>query len=457
MGITNTFSAYFVKSILKLGLVGLLILLLNVGLFTLGIKYHFLLAANDPINRSGKIQNEVVNADTIDTVIIPSELDYAIFDKQTGEMVESNMNRRNQKKAGEFFQNTNENKTNHFIRYESQYETILIYYNLKVQFSNTELRKALPNPGVWLTVLSILTYCIYLGWNIRSFSQVIIQENRKLISIAGKIKAQDLNIEFPRVQFNEYKEVMGAMEDLSEALVKSIQKEIEITNAKAEQISYLVHDVKIPLTVIKGNVELLEAMTNEDMKESYTDIMNSVQQIERYIQQVIDINLNNKQVEMNQEEIVVNEFLCELETGVRSLGHHITLENLTKQDTKIFIDVSLFIRAINNIVFNAIERTPPHEKVQIIVKQDEDRIQFIIIDQGPGFSKEAIKKGTELFYTENDGRTNNSHYGLGLTFTEKVIKQHNGAMKLYNNVNHSGEVLVELPVITHVRKKKLLA
>ena len=453
MGIKNTFSAYFVKSIIKLGFAGLLILMLNIGFVTWGINHHLILPANEPIKKAKEIKSEVVNADYIDSSIIPSELDYAIFNKQTNEMVKSNMSSRNKEKAKEAFQDPSKGKMSSFIRYDSQYETILIYYNLKVQFANVELRKVFPNPGVWLSVLSILIYCIYLVWNIRSFSQIIIQENQKLIKVASKIKEKDLNIEFPRVRFNEYKDVMGAMESLSEALVKSIQKEIEITNSKAEQISYLIHDIKIPLTVIKGNVELLEVMATDDMKESISDIMNSTKQVERYIQEVIDINLNNKQMDTNKEKVSVDDFLCKLEEEVRNLGNNIIIEDSTEKDAGFFIDVSLLIRAINNIVLNGVERTPQHEEVQIIVKQDKDCIQFIITDRGPGFSEEALKKGTELFYTENYGRTNNSHYGLGLTFTEKVIKQHNGRLKLSNNASHSGEVLVELPVLNRISKK----
>lgn len=455
MGIKNTLSVYFVKWIIKLVFAGLLVLMLNFLFVIWGINHDLLLPANEPINKAEEIKSEVENADYIDSIILPPELDYAIFNKQTNEMVKSNMSSRNKEKAIETFQNLSKGKANSFIKYDSQYETILIHNNLKIQFANNELRKIIPNPGVWLSILSILIYCIYLVWNIRYFSEIITQENQKLIKVASKIKEKDLNIEFPQVRFNEYKDVMSAMESLSEALVKSIQKEIEITNSKAEQISYLIHDIKIPLTVIKGNIELLETMTTDDMKENFSDIMNSIQQVERYLQEVIDINLNNKQINTNKEEVSVNDFLCKLESETGTLGNNIIIENFTEKGTGLFIDVSLLIRAINNIILNGIERTPQDKKVQLFVRQDKDLIQFIIIDQGPGFSGEALKKGSELFYTGNYGRTNNSHYGLGLTFAEKVIKQHNGRMKLSNNASHSGQVLVELPILKSDLDKRL--
>lgn len=453
MGIKNTLSVYLVKWMIKLGFAGLMMLMLNIGLVTWGINHHLFIPANEPIKNSEKIKSEVENSDYIDSSIIPPELDYAIFNKQTKKMVKSNMNSRNTETAKKVFKNPRNGKMSSFIRYNSQYETILIHYSLKIQFANIELRRVFPNPGIWLSILSIMIYCIYLIWNIRSFSQMIIQENQKLIKVARKIKEKDLNIAFPRVQFNEYKDVMCAMESLSEALVKSIQKEIEATQSKAEQISYLIHDIKIPLTIIKGNIELLEVMKSDDMKENFSDMMNSIKQIEQYIQEVIDINLNNKQLNMDKEEKSVIDFLNKLEAEVSSLGNNIIVDDFTEKGTSLFIDVNLLIRAINNIVLNGIERTPQHEKLQLIVRQENDLIQFIIIDRGPGFSEEALRKGTELFYTENDGRTNNSHYGLGLTFTEKVIKQHNGRMKLSNNASHSGEVLVELPILNRKQKR----
>ncbi len=423
-------------------------LALNIGFVTWGLNHQLFLPANEPIKKAEKIQSKVESADYIDPSIIPPELDYAVFNKQTNKIVKSNMSSRNKVKAREAYQHPSQDNMSSFIRYDSRYETILIHYSLKIQFANIELRRVFPNPGVWLSIFSILIYCVYLVWHIRSFSRMIVQENQKLIQVARKIKERDLNIEFPRVRFNEYKDVMGAMESLSKALVKSIQKEIEITNSKAEQISYLIHDIKIPLTVIKGNIELLEAMGDEDEKENLSDIMNSIQQIERYIQEVIDINLDNKQANTNMEEVSVTDFLCKLKAEVKSLGNNIIVEDWTHKEASLYIDVILLIRAINNIVLNGIERTLPPKKVQMIVKQDKDHIQFVIIDQGPGFSEEGLKKGTELFYTENFGRTNNSHYGLGLTFTEKVIKQHNGRMKLDNNANNNGEVLVEIPVLS---------
>ena len=448
MGIKNTLSVYYLKSIIKIIFVCLFIILLNFLLLVWGINNHVFLKADAPITIAEDIRMDIMNKDTIDPHIIPSELDYAIYNKQTDKLVASNMNSRKLKKAKAVFLNTSKEKSNSFIKFDSRNETILIHYSLKVQFANAELRRLFPNVGVLLAMFSAIIYFVYFIKSIRRLSHTITQENQKLINVTNKIKEQDLNFEFPQVRFNEYKDVMEAMKSLSEALAKSIQKEIQTTNSKTEQINYLVHDIKIPLTVIKGNVELLEStIPIDDTRENFTDILNSIKQIEQYIQDVIDINLNNRKIDIQNEELTVASFLSHLETEVKSLSSNVLLEDFTKNETKISVDVSLFTRAINNIVLNGVERTPKNEKVKVTVTQNENWIQFIITDHGPGFSEESLKKATELFYTENFGRTNNSHYGLGLTFTEKVIKQHGGRIAFRNTDQNSGEVLVELPTL----------
>lgn len=450
MGMKTTLTIYFFKWIMRLGFVGVSIIIFNIGLITSGLNNNVFLPANEPIKQAEKIKAEIEKSKSINTKIIPSDLDYAIFNKHTSQLIHTNMTVREINKVKKAYESSKSGKPNSYLKYDSQKESLMIHYTLRIQFKNIELRKIIPNPEVVLAIISILFYGGYLIINIRRFTKLIIEENQKLINVARKIKEKDLNIEFPTVTFNEYKDVMSAMQSLSEALIKSIQNEMRSKQSKAEQISYLIHDIKIPLTVIKGNIELLELEMNQDTQEHFHDITNSIKQIEVYIQEVIDINLNNKELKLNKVKISVSEFINKLEVDIQNISNiKIIFDESGLNDLYLYVDINLIKRGIINILINGRERTPKNEYVQLIINQTEKVIQFIIIDKGPGFSKEALKKGTELFYTENSGRINNSHYGLGLTFTERVVKQHNGTIKLRNNENKSGEVELKLPILTN--------
>ena len=155
MGIKNTLSVYFLKWIINICFIGLLILLSNIMFVNWGISQQLFLPANAPINIAEKIKNEIVNSNTIDPGILPSELDYAIFQKKTGTLVKSNMSSRNIKKAKEAFLNNSNDKSNSFIQYDSGNEAILIHYNLKIQFKNFD-----PNP-----LLVLLSPIMFLRFN----------------------------------------------------------------------------------------------------------------------------------------------------------------------------------------------------------------------------------------------------------------------------------------------------
>ncbi|MGO0263763.1 sensor histidine kinase [Priestia aryabhattai] len=452
MGINNTISFYFFRWIVEIIVVGILVLALNLVMLTYGMNNNILIPANQPIKQGEKIKKQIEQSTNINPNLISSDLDYAIFNKNNNELVKSNLSSINIKKAKEAFSSSVSKESVHYLRYDSKNEALLIRYTLKVEFANPDLRNLIPNPLIIMWITSFILYFIYIVLKIKKFRNKIVLENEKLIYVAKQIKKRDLNIEYPSVKFSEYKDVMETMKSLSMALSVSIQNEIEGQRTKAEQISYLVHDIKIPLTVIKGNIELMELLSENDMEENFTDIMNAIRQIEAYIQQVIDLNLNSKETILNKQEVSIAEFLNIVEDEVRILGNinNVVIEDKTIKKTKIFLDIKVIIRAINNILINGIERTPKDKLVKLTVKQENKNIQFIIVDGGEGFSEEALKKGTELFYTENQGRTNNKHYGLGLTFAERVIKQHNGTVVLSNNKDKSGKVTINLPLNSKV-------
>ncbi|PFP33145.1 hypothetical protein COD13_28685 [Priestia megaterium] len=452
MGINNTISFYFFRWIVEIIVVGILVLALNLVMLTYGMNNNILIPANQPIKQGEKIKKQIEQSTNINPNLISSDLDYAIFNKNNNELVKSNLSSINIKKAKEAFNSSVSKESVHYLRYDSKNEALLIRYTLRVEFANPDLRNLIPNPLIIMWITSLILYFIYIVLKIKKFRNKIVLENEKLIYVAKQIKKRDLNIEYPSVKFSEYKDVMETMKSLSTALSVSIQNEIEGQRTKAEQISYLVHDIKIPLTVIKGNIELMELLSENDMEENFTDIMNAIRQIEAYIQQVIDLNLNSKETVLNKQEVSIAEFLNIVEDEVKILGNinNVVIEDKTIKKTKIFLDIKVIIRAINNILINGIERTPKDKLVKLTVKQENKNIQFIIVDGGEGFSEEALKKGTELFYTENQGRTNNKHYGLGLTFAERVIKQHNGTIVLSNNKDKSGKVTINLPLNSKV-------
>lgn len=443
----KTLSFLFFKLMLQIAVVGVIIAIIYINITILGLKNGFLVPANEPIQRSDEVSALVEKSTTINSKQIPKSLDYAIYNKNTHKLVESNLKKTLLSKANNEI--TRKANSNSFLKYQSKEEILLIYFNLKVHFADIDLRKIIYNPGIWITILMLLIYIFFIIFNIRRFNKVIVRENQKLIEVANQIKSKDLNLVTPSVDFLEYAVVMEAMESLASALNQSIKNEIESNQSKEEQISYLVHDIKIPLTVIKGNIELMQLEKTTIELECFQDVTTAIKQIEYYVSEVININLNKKEMILIKEPLTIQDFLIKLnENIVKSTNtkQAIINNNINKKDI-IVIDIRLVIRALTNILLNGLERTPSGGQVIIQLNQGKENYEFIITDQGNGFNEESLKNGFKLFYTENHSRSSGykTHYGLGLTFAEKVIRLHNGEINLYNTEAHHGKVVIKIP------------
>lgn len=102
---------------------------------------------------------------------------------------------------------------------------------------------------------------------------------------AERVERKDLDFEREYSDIQEVDHVLGALYQMKEALQKSLKEQWDIKRQKEDQIASLAHDIKTPLTIIRGNTELLlEEETEEEKRERDQEILDNVREIERYLQ-----------------------------------------------------------------------------------------------------------------------------------------------------------------------------
>ena len=222
---------------------------------------------------------------------------------------------------------------------------------------------------------------------------------------------------------------------------------------KQNQISALTHDLKTPLTVARGNAELL-AMTSLD--ENQTDLLEHFQkgitQVDAYVKELSELNKTSLTKTLTLEEIPVKEFVEDIYDQTLSLAQ-------TKQINVVFDkkeieketignwDRSLLNRAFMNILSNAVEHTPSGSQLLLTARVEDDEFKFICLDSGPGFSLESLENATQLFYQEDKSRQSRNHSGLGLTIANDIIRLHHGSLSLSNDNGTGGaRVTIMLPL-----------
>ena len=208
---------------------------------------------------------------------------------------------------------------------------------------------------------------------------------------------------------------------------------------KQNQISALTHDLKTPLTVARGNAELL-AMTPLD--EEQTDLLEHFQkgiaQVDAYVQELSELNKTSFKKSLTLGEVSVKDFVEDIYDQSLSLAQTKQINvAFDKKDIKKEIignwDRSLLNRAFMNIVANAVEHMPSGSQLLLTARVEEDEFKFICLDSGPGFSLESLEKATQLFYQEDKSRQSRNHSGLGLTIANDIVRLHHGSLSLEND------------------------
>ncbi len=207
-------------------------------------------------------------------------------------------------------------------------------------------------------------------------------------------------------------------------------------HARKEQIMALAHDLKTPLTLVRGNAELLyDTKLTKEQEELACYITKSSIQMQDYVGQLINITKNGYKTDMQKTS------LCAIK--------NIYFQKQESYSASYFMaDKELLMRAFINIFANAMENTPKGGTIYLDISSQDNYIVFKTTDTGKGFSEEALKHATEQFYMEDKSRSSKQHSGIGLYMADLIIKQHKGKLLPTNSDRTKGaEVIVKIPVL----------
>ena len=271
-----------------------------------------------------------------------------------------------------------------------------------------------------------------------------------LFEATERVTQQNLDFEVGHSKIKEFEEVLHSFSDMKENLKSSLEKQWSAEQLQREQIAALAHDLKTPLTVIQGNIDLLNETKLDEEQRLYAGyITESSEQIGLYIKTLNDISRTVTGYQLQLEKVDMTVYMKQIEMLANSLcltkGIYLCME--TGADLrKCKADKLLLERAIMNVISNAIDYSPSQGTIYIETKNMGDFLEISITDEGSGFTSEALLHAQEQFFMGNKSRTSNMHFGMGLYITSSIIKQHNGQILLRNSdITKGAEVIIKMP------------
>ena len=235
---------------------------------------------------------------------------------------------------------------------------------------------------------------------------------------------------------NEIGELYRNYEDMRLRLKESTEEKIQNEKQNRELISNITHDLKTPITAIKGYVEGIidgVADTPERRDKYLRTIYTKANDMDRLINELTYYSsIDNNRIPYNFHRINVAEFFadCVEDVGLDLESKNIQLNysNLVEPDTRIIADPEQLKKVINNIIGNSIKYMDKEKGVIDIRLLDEvDSIRVEIEDNGKGIAAKDLGNIFERFYRTDASRNSmKGGSGIGLSIVKKIIEDHGG-------------------------------
>uniref|UniRef100_A0A7C5V273 histidine kinase n=1 Tax=Caldicellulosiruptor owensensis TaxID=55205 RepID=A0A7C5V273_9FIRM len=262
---------------------------------------------------------------------------------------------------------------------------------------------------------------------------VAIFISRKMIE--GLLRLKEAIKQASQLRFNKKVEITTNDEIgmIATEFNRLIQKIDEYNQAQIRFLQNISHELKTPLTSVRGYAEMLkEGILDKSKMESAADkIIWHVDRLKSLINQIIDLTkIESVENYFCFEKSVLEEVIFEaiLENEGHSLSKEVTIEFAPQTKTYVICDKLRLKEAFSNIISNCIKYA--NNKVTIEIKSEKDEFEVRIEDDGEGFLQGEIDKIFERFYKGKRGES-----GLGLSIAKAIFDKHGFSIEAENKIS----------------------
>lgn len=292
---------------------------------------------------------------------------------------------------------------------------------------------------ICIILITLTGTCLTL-WLYKS----VLAPINKLKDAAKSITQENLEFSMSYPIEDEFIQLYDTFEEMRVHLKESIEKNINNDIESKELISNISHDLKTPITAIKGYVEGIMdgvADTPEKMDRYIKTIYNKANDMDRLIGELtvyskIDTNkIPYHFIKLNVAEYF-DDCIEEISTELENKNFKLTYLNYTDKSTEVIADPEQIKRVVNNIISNSLKYNDKEQGIiNIRIKDQKDYVHFEIEDNGKGVSPNDLPYIFERFYrTDSSRNSKKGGSGIGLSIVKKIIEAHGGTIWAFSTL-----------------------
>ena len=429
----------------KYAIIELVYTLFIIGLFYVGLNVLLNTGVVYPANYAD-IQSEKVEVGFKTKDWTPAEIPY-YYDflyLKDGKIIENTIDKKYDDLVQEAIKNGRAISSeiigsNIFKAYTRGNRQLVIRYRVNVIFTNEKLYRLFENFECGYIVLILIIWFLGFALFLIRSSNILKREIHKIAMANDNISRMDLDYEREYSKYKEIDGVLVSIDVLAENLKKSLDEQWDMQVKQKELVEQLTHDIRTPITLIKGNLELLKEENPGLSSDRFADISNGIDRLEKYIDKLKKFSYTME----GKKDVVSNEVILywiEIMSGICRLNG-LNLEVIKSECSNIMLDKEEVAAALQNIVANAVEYSKKGSKITVEFKDEPEEFILTVRDEGTGFNKDLLPLLTEKFISGKVKDKSNKH-GLGLWVVKNIVSANNGNLYLknYTGVTAGAEV-----------------
>lgn len=272
-------------------------------------------------------------------------------------------------------------------------------------------------------------------WDIPQLRELLIT----ILPTNNPVVDFEVEYDFPHIGkklmlLNAYRiELEGQFKDQILLAIEDITERKEIERRKDDFLSIAGHELKTPLTTIKGYMQILERNIHNEASDKFRYTLGKVSQyVERLnnlIAELLDVSrIQTGNIELHEASFEFDKMVTEVIDGIQGSAHHHQIFLTGKTNATVIADESHIMQVLTNLLSNAIKYGPDSKDIEVNISNVSEYVKVSIKDKGLGMSPEDRKRVFERFFRGNDVQKRFPGIGIGLYVCEQIIKNHKGTL-----------------------------
>jgi len=234
--------------------------------------------------------------------------------------------------------------------------------------------------------------------------------------------------------------------------IQDFTKIRKLEKLRTEFVSNVTHELKTPITSIRGFIETLKngAIDNKDVSLRFLDIIDiEAERLHELINDILLLSeIENKQADTDIERVDLNSIIDGVFEIMQNIANekNIAFINSTSEDIFIRANRNRMKQMILNLVDNAVKYNVPNGTVTVEAQNVGGKIIISVKDTGIGIPSHHIPRVFERFYRVDKGRSRDmGGTGLGLSIIKHIVNLYNGVINVNSEVGKGTEFIIQLP------------